>query len=42
VTKRDFDDLKPVIESIEWLTAADKKKIFEDNCRKVYTRAFKK
>jgi 4-oxalmesaconate hydratase len=41
VTKRDFDDLKPVIESIESLTAEDKKKIFEGNAKKVYTRAFK-
>lgn len=37
---RDFDDLKPVIESIDWLTAEDRRKIFEDNARKVYTRAF--
>jgi 4-oxalmesaconate hydratase len=31
-----YDDLKPVIESIEWLTENDKKQIFEDNARKVY------
>ncbi|MFC3229181.1 amidohydrolase family protein [Marinibaculum pumilum] len=37
----DFDNLKPVIEGIGWLSEADRKKIFEDNCRKVYTRAFK-
>ena len=41
-TGRDFDDLKPVIESISWLTAEDKVKLFEGTCRKVYTRAFKK
>jgi 4-oxalmesaconate hydratase len=37
---RDFDDLKPIIDSIPWLTQADKYKIFEGNCRKVYSRAF--
>lgn len=37
----DYDDLKPVIEGIEWLTREDREKIFERNCRKVYTRAFK-
>jgi len=31
-----MDHLVPVIESIEWLTAEDKKKIFEDNARAVY------
>ncbi len=35
-----FDDLKPVIESIESLTENDKYKIFEGNARKVYSRAF--
>ena len=39
-TGRDFDQLKPVIDSIEWLTAKDREKIFELNCRKVYTKAF--
>jgi len=39
-TGRDFDDLKPAIESIAWLTAEDRHKIFEGNCRRVYTRAF--
>jgi 4-oxalmesaconate hydratase len=39
-TGRDFDDLKPVIESIAWLSSADKYKIFEGNCRRVYSRAF--
>jgi 4-oxalmesaconate hydratase len=39
---RDFDDLKPVIESIAWLTAEDRTKIFEGNCRRIYTRAFPK
>lgn len=40
-TGRDFDDLKPVIESIEWLSEQDRQKIFEGNARKVYSRAFK-
>jgi 4-oxalmesaconate hydratase len=39
-TGRQFDDLKPVIESIEWLTAEDRKKIFHGNARKVYRNAF--
>lgn len=38
---RDFDDLKPVIEALPWLTAEDRYKIFEGNCRRVFTRAFK-
>lgn len=36
----DFDVLKPVIESIDWLTAEDRQKIFEGNARKLYKRAF--
>lgn len=39
-TGRDFDDLKPVIESIEWLSVEDRAKIFEGTCRKVYTTNF--
>lgn len=39
-THRDFDNLKPVIEEIDWLTAADRQKIFEANVRKVYRSAF--
>jgi 4-oxalmesaconate hydratase len=39
-TGRDFDDLKPVIEAIEWLTPEDRHKIFEGNVRKVYRTAF--
>ena len=39
-TGRDFDDLKPVIESIDFLSDEDRQKIFEGTCRKVYTRAF--
>lgn len=33
-----LDDLKPVIESIEWLTEQDKRLIFEENAKKVFTR----
>lgn len=40
-TGSDFDHLRPLIEGIEWLTESDKKKIFEDNCRRLYTRAFR-
>ena len=33
---------KPVIEGIAWLSDEQKKNIFECNCRRVYTRAFRK
>jgi 4-oxalmesaconate hydratase len=33
--------MKPVIESIEWLSAQDRADIFECNCRRLYTRAFR-
>jgi 4-oxalmesaconate hydratase len=39
-TGRDFDDLKPVVEAIPWLTDEDRYKIFEGNSRKVFSRAF--
>ncbi|MEZ5708781.1 MAG: amidohydrolase family protein [Blastomonas sp.] len=35
-----LDDLKPVIEGIDFLSAEDKSKIFEGNARKLYNRAF--
>jgi len=35
-TGRDFDDLKPVIESFGFLTDADRHAIFEDNARLVF------
>ncbi|WP_269505638.1 amidohydrolase family protein [Burkholderia sp. IMCC1007] len=41
VSGRDYDDMKPVIEGIEWLTEAQRKNIFECNCTRVYTRAFR-
>lgn len=31
-----LDDLKPVVESIEWLSAAEKKMILEDNARRLF------
>lgn len=42
LTGRDYDDMKPVIESIEWLTSKDREDIFECNCRRLYSRAFKR
>jgi 4-oxalmesaconate hydratase len=42
LTGRDYDDMKPVIEAIGTLSAADRADIFECNCRRVYTRAFRK
>jgi 4-oxalmesaconate hydratase len=37
-TGRELDDLKPVIESIDWLTEEDRRRIFEKNARAVYKR----
>jgi predicted TIM-barrel fold metal-dependent hydrolase len=37
-TGRWFDDLRPVIEGIEWLSAEDRQLLFEDNARRLYTR----
>lgn len=31
-----MDDIKPLIEDIDWLTAEDRKRIFEDNARGLY------
>ncbi len=42
VSGRDFDDMKPVIENISWLTADDRADIFECNCKRLYARAFKR
>ena len=33
---RQRDDIRPVIESFEWLSADDKQKIFSDNARFVF------
>lgn len=35
-TGRRFDDLKPEIEAIEWLSGDDRQKIFEGNARAIY------
>ena len=37
-TGRWLDDLKPVIDSIEWLTDQDRKNIYEDTTRRAYPR----
>jgi len=37
-TDKLLDDLKPVIESIEWLSDHDKARIFEENAREVFSR----
>ncbi len=37
-TGRLLDDVKPLIDEIGWLTEQDKKNIFEDNARKVFSR----
>jgi 4-oxalmesaconate hydratase len=38
-TGKTFDDTVGMVESIEWLTAEQKKLIFEDNAKKLYSRA---
>lgn len=38
VSGRDFDDLKPVIESIDFLSEEDRRNIFECNCTRLYSR----
>ena len=35
---RFFDDNKPCIDALAWLTEADRKKIFEENTKKAYPR----
>jgi 4-oxalmesaconate hydratase len=40
VSGRWLDDVKTLIDDIDWLTDADRKRIYEDNARAVYTRAF--
>lgn len=37
-TRRNYDDTKPFVDAVPGLSAADKKKIFEDNARRVYPR----
>ncbi|MBM3367427.1 MAG: amidohydrolase, partial [Betaproteobacteria bacterium] len=33
-----YDDTRRYIDAIDWVSAADKKKIFEDNVKRVYPR----
>jgi 4-oxalmesaconate hydratase len=40
-TGHHYDDTKRYVDSIEWLTDADRKKIYADNARKVYPRLMK-
>ena len=35
-TGRYFDDNKPCLDGIAWLTPEDRRKIFEDNAKKAY------
>jgi 4-oxalmesaconate hydratase len=37
-TGHHYDDTKRYIDQVTWLSATDKKKIFEDNARRVYSR----
>lgn len=37
-TGRWYDDVKPLIEGISWLTEQDRKRIFEENALRVFTR----
>jgi 4-oxalmesaconate hydratase len=37
-TGRYFDDNKPCLDAITWLTEEDRKKVFEENARKAYPR----
>ncbi|HKA32983.1 MAG TPA: amidohydrolase family protein, partial [Candidatus Binatia bacterium] len=41
-TGRNFEDIVPIFQSIEWLSEADKKKITEENAKKVFSKAFAK
>lgn len=37
-TGRNFDDIRPLIESIDFLTSQDRQNIFEDNARRLFLR----
>jgi 4-oxalmesaconate hydratase len=39
-TGRNFEDLVPIFQSIEWLTDEERHKITEGNARKVFSRMF--
>ena len=38
VTGRWFDDNKPCVDALRWLTDEDRRKLFEGNVRKAYPR----
>jgi predicted TIM-barrel fold metal-dependent hydrolase len=37
-TGKSFDDIKPLLDSIDFLSEADRAKIFEENARRVFPR----
>ena len=37
-TGKPFDDIKPLIDAIQQLTDQDRRNIFEDNARRLFTR----
>ena len=37
-TGRNFEDVVPIFQSIDWLGDEDRRKITEGNARKIYTR----
>jgi 4-oxalmesaconate hydratase len=37
-TGRNFEDIVPIFQSIEWLSDEDRKKITEDNAKKLFSR----
>lgn len=37
-TGRQYDDTKPYIDGIDWLTEADRRKLFEENVQVAYPR----
>ena len=39
-TGRNFEDLVPIFQSIDWLTEEERRKITEGNARKVFSRMF--
>jgi len=38
VSGRWFDDNKPCLDAVSWLTAEDRRKLFEENVQKAYPR----
>lgn len=36
ITGKSMDDIKPHIDSFEWLTDTDRKQVYEDNARRLY------